>query len=138
MTGSTAISGSCARSHSTTRGSGAALVMWVANSYYSRGAPRYPLESAAIALVGIGVVVVLLRRGGTTDTQGREPISIAALPVFIVAALALYAPALQLGLLSDDFVLRAAARTGSVSLATGFFRPLPLLVWRGLFVLTES
>src|SRR5881397_380211 len=79
----------------------AARVMWVANAYYFRGAPRYPLESAAIALVGIAAVLVLLRRGGTIDTPRRELIPIAALPVFIIAALALYAPALRLGLLSD-------------------------------------
>jgi hypothetical protein len=111
----------------------AARVVWVAWSYYFRSAPRYPLETAAISLIAVGLILVLLRRGGIATAARRDAVSIAALPVFIVAALALYAPSLRLGLLSDDFVLRAAARAGSSIMGTdGFFRPLPLAVWRAL------
>jgi hypothetical protein len=63
--------------------------------------------------------------------MGRARIGLVWLLIFVAAALCLYAPALRLGLLSDDYVLRAMARTSALGAGSGwFFRPVPLVVWR--------
>ena len=54
-----------------------------------------------------------------------------ALAALVLMAIALYWPALSLGLLSDDFVLLARAQSGSLfDRSWEFMRPLPLALWR--------
>ena len=118
----------------------AARVLWLAWSFYFGGAPRYPLESGAIALVATGALIVLLRSGdrATVDAD-RDHVPVGWLPAFVVAAVCLYGPALQLGLLSDDYSLRAMAQSGALGIGSGwFFRPLPLALWRPLLAVTNS
>jgi hypothetical protein len=103
--------------------------------------PRFPVESAFFIFVGIGVVAALTRpadpeRVGLHIDHGADPervgLPVAALgTAFVLAALALYMPALRIGLLSDDFVLAGwADRLELVHFeATGFVRPgVPLFL----------
>src|SRR5262245_43215384 len=87
----------------------ASRAVWFAWQYYFAAGPRYRVESAIIALVVVGLVVVLMRRDETAvaATEPHSPLPIWWLPLFIVVAIALYAPALGLGFLSDDYTLRA-------------------------------
>src|SRR6478672_4467613 len=121
----------------------ASRIAWTAWRYYFGGAPRYPLESAAIALVLVGLFVVLLRHAppfGESDSCVRgSALPLITLPAFIVAALALYARVMTLGFLSDDYVVRESALTGRGVVAVGgFVRPLPLAVWRAVLALSDS
>src|SRR5262249_48831453 len=100
-----------------------ARLAWAAWRFYFSGAPRYPLETASIALAAIVPMVVLSapsdRRAPwevSANDDGAPPI---ALPLFVAAAFVAYAPALGLGLLSDDFVLRAAAQAGAAVTGPG-------------------
>jgi hypothetical protein len=115
-------------------------VVWLAWSFYFAAAPRYPLESATIALVIVGLITMLSRSGDAPATErhsDRFPVD--WLPGFIVAAVCLYAPALRLGLLSDDYSLRALAVSGNLGVGSGwFFRPLPLALWRVLLAVRDS
>jgi hypothetical protein len=118
----------------------ATWVLWLAWQYYFSGGPRYRLESAVIALVIVGATFVALRRGEVPDSRTPDtPVSRAWLPIFIVAAVALYQRAIGLGLLSDDYALRAMAQSANLGSGTGwFFRPVPLLLWRGLLAIVDS
>ena len=123
--------------------------------YYVSGGPRFPVESAFFIFVGVGVLAVLARRAGPDRLRqgyggppkphakaerpglqdkgpGLQAVALAALLIF--ATFLLYAPALQVGLLSDDFVIAAwAERLELVHLeATGFVRPGVPLFWRTL------
>jgi len=114
--------------------------------YLSPGAPRFPVESAFFIFVGVGVLGVLLRGSqpgdperGAADPErvGLHPAERVGLPLvplvgaMVAVALAVYAPALQIGLLSDDFVIaRWAERLELVHLGdTGFVRPGVPLFW---------
>ena len=106
--------------------------------YLSAPSPRFPVESAFFIFVGVGVLSVLVRRRGEegaedAERRGTEAASVAALAVaFVVAALMVYAPAMRVGLLSDDFVIaRWAERFELVHFeATGFVRPgVPAFGW---------
>jgi hypothetical protein len=110
----------------------AARVVWLEWSYYFRGIPRYRLESVAIALVAVGSIALFLRPGDRPSASaGRARLPVTWLPIFAVAAMCLYLPALRLGLLSDDYVLRGMAQSGAFGAGSGwFFRPLPLVLWR--------
>jgi hypothetical protein len=116
--------------------------LWLAWQYYFAGGPRYRVESAMIALVVVGVIVVALRRANTVGPvlSDRPPSAPRWwLAVFLVAAPTLYYGAIDLGFLSDDYTLRTMARSDSLGAGTGwFFRPLPLLLWRGLLAITDS
>jgi hypothetical protein len=134
----------------------AARVVWLGWLYYFHAGPRYRLESAAIALVIVGAIVLLARTSKPglafgvveagqipsepSESPGSlEPLSLQWLPVFLVAALTLYSPALGLGLLSDDYTLRAMAQSDGLGAGSGwFFRPLPLLLWRALLAIDNS
>ena len=118
----------------------AARVLWLAWTFYFGGAPRYRLESAAIALVVIGVIVVLLRSDGlASPREHRDRLPATWLPIFVIAAFCVYWPALRLGLLSDDYSLRAMSESGGFGIGSGwFFRPLPVALWRILLVSTNS
>jgi hypothetical protein len=118
----------------------ASRALWLAWQYYFNGGPRYRVESAMIALVIAGIIVVVMRRGDRPgDESPPASLQIAWLPVLIVAAVALYAQAIGLGFLSDDYTLRAMAQSSSLGSGIGwFFRPLPLLVWRGLLAIVDA
>jgi hypothetical protein len=118
----------------------AARVVWLAWSYYFRSSPRYQLESGAIALVTIGSMVLLLRPGDElAASTGPERMPLMWLPISVVAALWIYGPAFRLGLLSDDYVLRALAQSGAFGVgSTWFFRPLPLVLWRLVLAVSRS
>src|SRR6188768_1340615 len=110
----------------------AARLLYLTWAYYFAHSPRYRLESAAVALIVVGLATVA-SRPGTTPPVSREPepVWLMWLPVFLAAALALYYPALQLGLLSDDYVLRVVAMSPTLGIGSGWFvRPVPLLMWR--------
>jgi hypothetical protein len=112
--------------------------------YLAAPSPRFPVESAFFIFIGLGVISVLVRRGSVKDAEGAEgaedaerrgaeaahPILLAA--VFVAAAFSIYAPAVGIGLLSDDFVIaRWAERLELVHFeATGFVRPgVPAFWW---------
>jgi hypothetical protein len=118
----------------------ATRVIWFAWQYYFSGGPRYRVESAMIALVIVGAMLVALRRADLpAGIPPHTSVSRAWLPIFIVAAVALYYHAIGLGLLSDDYSLRAMAQSESLGSGTGwFFRPVPLLLWRGLLAVFDS
>ena len=109
--------------------------------YLAAPSPRFPAESAFFIFVGVGVVVVLLRPRRVEDAEGEEDaerrgagaVNFGVLgAVFVVAAFILYAPAMGIGLLSDDFVIaRWAERFELVHFeATGFVRPgVPAFWW---------
>ena len=109
--------------------------------YLAAPSPRFPVESAFFILLGVGVLSVLVRRrrlegveeAGDAARSGAEAANVAALAgVFVAVAFVVYAPALRVGLLSDDFVIaRWAERFELVHLeATGFVRPgVPAFWW---------
>lgn len=117
----------------------AVRVLWCAGTYYFARHPRYPLETAAIGLVVVGLLTVGLRSGDRrTQHDDGSGISAKWLLFFVVAASCLYAPAFGLGLLSDDYVLRSMVDAGAFAASGWFFRPIPLLVWRLVRLLTGS
>ena len=99
------------------------------------------LAVAATWFVGLGVLTVGLRRFLTAHAKDSpspalsvraEELSNSVLAWAIVVALALglYAHALSVGLLSDDFELVARASAWRVGAVTpALFRPLPLTLW---------
>ena len=100
--------------------------------YLATPSPRFPVESAFFIFVGVGVISVLLKRGGVEDAAAAEAAHLALLAAaFVAAAFMVYAPALRIGLLSDDFVIaRWAERFDLVHLeATGFVRPGAPAFW---------
>jgi hypothetical protein len=118
----------------------AGRAIWLAWQYYFAGAPRYRVESAIIALVIAGAVVIVVRRDGhSIDASPGRTVSRAWLPLCILAAVTLYHRAIGLGFLSDDYTLRAMAQSDSLGSSAGwFFRPVPLLLWRGILAVTDS
>lgn len=118
----------------------ATRAVWLAAAFYLGSAPRFPLESAAIALVVVGTIVVCSRTGDPTAVERHDRgLAWGRMPVFVAASFILFAPALGLGLLSDDYVLRAAARAGPLASMPGpFFRPVPLIIWRLFLAIGDS
>lgn len=118
----------------------AGRALWFAWQYYFAGGPRYRVESAMMALVVVGAIAVALRRDerAVADTPDRT-VPPWWLAVFLVAALALYSRAIGLGFLSDDYTLRSMAQSAGLGSGTGwFFRPLPLLLWRGSLAIADT
>jgi hypothetical protein len=117
----------------------AARGLWLAWQYYVNAGPRYRVESAMMALVIAGAIVVACRRGTSHTEPARERAGLVWIPIFLAGAVVLYAPAITLGLLSDDFGLRGMAQSDDLGVGSGwFFRPLPLLVWRVLLAFSDS
>ena len=117
----------------------AARVVWLAWAYYFGDGRRYPLESASIALVAVGFLIVVVRPAHRVSADHGRRIPLMFLPIAIVAAALLYAPAFHLGLLSDDYVLRAMAGSGNLGVGGGwFFRPVPIALWRLLLAVSDS
>jgi hypothetical protein len=101
--------------------------------YFVSHGPRFQVESAFFIFVGLGVTAVLLRRddSGGHALPGRLRHEALLAVAFVAAAFAVYAPAMRIGLLSDDFVIaRWAERFELVHLdATGFVRPGAPVFW---------
>ena len=125
----------------------AARALWVSWQYYFAGGPRYRVESAMIALVIIGSIIVALRRDDRPAATDVGPVlsdRLSRVPrwwlaICVVAALALYSGAIGLGFLSDDYTLRNMAQSDGLGSGTGwFFRPVPLLLWRGLLAAADT
>lgn len=128
--------------------------VWLAWQYYFAGAPRYRVESAMIALVIVGAVVLVLRRdepraddGGPSEggphvegvDPGDAPLARVWLPAFVLAAVVLYQRSITIGFLSDDYTLRAMAQSDNLGSTSGwFFRPVPLLLWRGILSVVDT
>jgi hypothetical protein len=104
--------------------------------YYGGRAARHHLETAWIWFLAAVVLFVWSARPRTSGAPIRHAAQVPALwlaTVTIPAALLLYLPALRVGFLSDDFVLAArAAQNDFFHAWTELFRPVPLLVFRGL------
>jgi hypothetical protein len=97
-------------------------------------APRYHVETSAVLFVLAGLLFLLFDRRSRTreavPVESRLPHPALTWAVFVAAALALYWPAIGLGLLSDDYILWAGASAWSLGPVTpSLFRPLPLLIW---------
>jgi hypothetical protein len=89
------------------------------------------LETAALMFVVAAVFVRLVRLRPAASASTR-PTDVPRWwwPMFSVAAIALFAPSLSIGWLSDDFGLVDRAAAWNVSpISPIFFRPLPLAVW---------
>jgi hypothetical protein len=112
-------------------------VVWllVAFLYGFGGVRRHHLESGALifaALLLVAAIVGARRRSVLTPerdprTRGRTA---ALIPILGVA---LYYPAVHVGLLSDDFVLLGwASALDFVPRTWGFVRPVPLIMWAAI------
>jgi hypothetical protein len=101
--------------------------------YFHRwGIARHHLESGWMWLVAVLLIYGLSTRSGSAAhvhaVQRLDPWIASA---FVVAAAALYFPALSVGFLSDDFVLaRLAAQNEFLGDSWEFFRPLPVLCFK--------
>ena len=103
--------------------------------------PRYQLESAYFVLVAVAVLVVVVRdarygfgnwsRDGNDGPAAWWSSTSTLTAVFIIGAFVLYAPALGIGFLSDDYVIADwASRLELIHFsATGFIRPGVPLFW---------
>ena len=94
---------------------------------------RPHIESAALLLAVVGLIVRFAAGRNAPASTGHQPSLYPGTALWlslIAGSLALYWPALHIGLLSDDFILVQHARAWDVSqVAPQLFRPLPLLVW---------
>jgi hypothetical protein len=117
---------------------GAVRIVFLLAAYFlgRAGVERRHLESTFFFFFALALVylAVLGRRPPREERTGFP--SLALLAVAGVCGLALYWPALTIGWLSDDWVLQDWARRGEfVGSSHEFVRPMPLLLWRGLFAL---
>jgi hypothetical protein len=113
---------------------------WFAASYYLQSAPRFRLESAVILFVVIGMALATSQKVGPAekDADTRYP---SLWPGLLCAAVAvlLYLPSLSVGMLSDDYSLLAMSQSSTLGVGAGwYFRPLPLLIWRLLSLLSDN
>src|SRR3972149_2045804 len=99
---------------------------------------RHRVESAWFVVAGVTLAAVWVNRQRAVvhlrDLSWPSHRSVPQITIAIVLAIALYWPALTLGLLADDFV--ALDRSVREILLPGnwqFYRPLPLGLWRLLF-----
>lgn len=113
----------------------AARTLWLFVSYQTGGGtPRYQVESSAVAFVLIGAATAFFRQDRSVEAvvdRLRTDARLAWRVLFCcAAAFALYSPALNLGLLSDDYLLATRAMDGQFGMVhPQFFRPLPLVWW---------
>jgi hypothetical protein len=105
------------------------------------GSVRRPhIESAALLLGIVGLIVRFVTDVGSASGRetpprptGRKAPPYAVWLGLVAGSLALYWPALHIGLLSDDFILFQHPLAWDVSqVAPQLFRPLPLFVWANL------
>jgi hypothetical protein len=116
----------------------AAWTLWALFGYWMlRTRQRHHVEAAWFILTALALAASTAYGGGraaldNTRARGAD----VWLFVSVGASLLLYLPAIGLGLLSDDYVL--LARSVSDVLNPGaweHFRPLPLLVWKLLYLI---
>jgi hypothetical protein len=100
------------------------------------GVQRHHVETTATVFVALGLLsAFLLHTRGSADadavTTSPAPVSApVSLMFFCSLAGVLYAPALFIGPLSDDYVLMLRAASWDVSaVSSTLFRPIPLLAW---------
>lgn len=88
---------------------------------------RHHLESIWFLFIALCGLLILTRSAPleTGHPQATYGIPITRTIAFVAASFGLYWPALSVGFLSDDFVLRT---TGAAA-TWDFYRPLPLLLW---------
>lgn len=91
---------------------------------------RPHLESAALLLAAAGLAVRFATDRPILPAASPTRLALIVWPALAAGALALYWPALRVGLLSDDFILFQHAQAWDVSqVAPQLFRPLPIFVW---------
>ena len=99
------------------------------------GTQRFHVESAATLFVALGILSMVsrARRIPQTPLAANERLNAApwwSWGLFCALSLALYWPAIQVGFLSDDYVLTERALRGDLTaFNTQGFRPVPLLIW---------
>lgn len=118
--------------------SAATYLCWLSWAYVhsAPGVQRHHLEAAALLLAAISLTCFAVasppQPEGAARVRRAPPLLIGVLAA--ASAGALYWPSLQVGMLSDDFVLRAWARAGEfISDTHEFVRPLPLMLWRVVY-----
>jgi hypothetical protein len=110
---------------------GAYVAYLVVDYFFDGLTRRYHVESAATVFVLAGLAL----RAVAPRSEGRQPALGSPTPwwvvfPFVIAAGALYWPALGVGFLSDDFVLLARASTWELGEVTpALLRPVPLSAW---------
>lgn len=91
---------------------------------------RFRVESAAAALLVVGVLSRIGTRPKTPVREDPAAPGPAFLGLFVALAFLLYWPALSIGFLSDDAVLIDRARAWDLGpLSSILFRPVPLAAW---------
>lgn len=118
---------------------GAAYVAALAVGYYFHrgGIERHHFETGWIWLITVAAAVAFTSHDGTAAramSTRVEPLRFIAMSgALVVLAFAAWWPALSIGFLSDDFVLRERARHGQLLGANvEFFRPAVLVVFEVL------
>jgi hypothetical protein len=96
---------------------------------------RHHIESGLYILTAIWLLHLFLLPASEAGDSGSAS-ALWLVPVVPMAVCLLYWRAAQLGLLSDDYVLRSWARAGNLwGVGSWFTRPVPLGIWQGLFTL---
>ncbi|MEP6915145.1 MAG: hypothetical protein ABJC89_05840 [Acidobacteriota bacterium] len=97
---------------------------------------RHHIESSLMIVAALALAALLSRR----EPDVAAPAAPGVFPWLVLGgalavAFGLYWPALRIGFLSDDFVLADRAVRGELVAPTHeFVRPVPLLIWRLLFM----
>lgn len=115
------------------------LLVRVGGFYLGTSVRRHHLESAAFLFTACVLIAVVANRRTAT---GTSPFA-RNLPrwiwlAFPCVAVALFAPAVPLGLFADDFVLLDAARQGRWTVWSDLFRPVLFPLWRAADALPGS
>lgn len=107
-----------------------ARLLWVLVGYYMVGrAERHHLETAWLIFISVAIAAAacLPAARWTAALPSRAVAGPAMVAACIAASLLLYYRSLDVGLLSDDFVLLALSPFAATDWQ--FFRPLPLVAW---------
>ena len=98
---------------------------------------RHHFESAGIAFGSALFALAVLRSGNRVVSTDGAAVRVLSWSVPPVVGMAVFAWCLQLGPLSDDFILHRWAETGDTQ-GWPYMRPIPLLIWRGVIALGGS
>jgi hypothetical protein len=103
---------------------------------HTGGIQRFHVETSAAWLVGLAVILLFLKRlPARVDERapGAPGADVRTCAIWCAMAVAVFAPALSVGFLSDDFVLVERARHAQFGFFNAeAFRPVPLMVWSAL------
>lgn len=110
---------------------------WLAALYAAaaQGVARHHVETAGFILAALLLATLMVRRSlpPSTSNAAVETSNYRFVWLYLVASFLLYLPALDIGLLSDDFALLQTAASGDLLDPNWeFVRPIPLAVWLGL------